>query len=65
MFEVQSAFGAFPSYTAAERLLHEDDPDAVNEPGFVLQRKKAEYKHLRPIKGAVLLGNYSKHWRMA
>jgi hypothetical protein len=63
--EVQSELGSYPSYTAAHRVLCEDDPDAVNEPGTVLQRRKEKYKHLRyPIKGETLLRNYAGRWKL-
>ena len=59
--EVHSEHGSFKSYTAADRVLYENDPDAINEPGSVLQRRKEKYKHLRPMKGYVLLRNYTDH----
>ncbi len=63
--EVQSELGSYPTCTAANRVLFEDDPDAVNEPGCVLQRRKEKYKHLRyPIKGDVLLRNYAGRWKL-
>ncbi len=63
--EVQSELGSYPSCTAASRVLFEDDPEAVNEPGSVLQRRREKYKHLHyPIKGEVLLRNYAGRWKL-
>ena len=46
-------------------MLFEDDPDAVNEPGSVLQHRKEKYKHLRyPIKGEVLLRKYAGRFKI-
>ena len=61
---VHAEFGSFKSYTAADRLLHENDPDYPNAPGFVMQRRREDRKHLWPIKGKVLLTDYANSHRI-